>query len=121
MPRLTQIAELGVCSHAGDHLEQFADRTLFVGDECRHRLCFVGIHRLIILFVLRNILRCDPVDSGEAFVECLLQGMERAGQTPAIDRHDESHGRASIRGGVVVGLADVVLDGVLALIASSEA
>ena len=46
-------------------------------------------------------------------VQRLLQGVERAGQSPLVDSQNEADRRALLGRGVVVGLIDVVAEGVV--------
>ena len=43
-------------------------------------------------------------------LESLAQGTEAAGEAAAVDGHDESHSRALLGAGLVVGAGNVILD-----------
>ena len=113
---LLEAAGLGVGAEPGDLLEQLQDAGPLLGDQAAAGDLggLLDVEDLLDLLILGQIL----VQQGELLVgqplgERLPQGVEGAGQASAVDGHDEPDGRPLILGGVVVGRADVVLDGVV--------
>ena len=116
---LDQHAGLRVRPHLRDLLEQVLDAPLLFGHEslCRECLGLFGVHHLLAVFVLRDVLvagdYCAARHRGEPVVERIAEGGERTGQPAPVDRHHESDGGLLVARGVVVGRADVVFDGVV--------
>ena len=99
----------------GDLLEQVADRRPFLGSQglTGKGLGLFRVHDLVGRLVLGEVFLRDPSHVGQPSGQGLLQGVERAGQPPLVDGQDEADCRAFLGGGVVVGLIDVVTEGVV--------